>query len=353
MGLKDAKKQKRVDPMWLRQTPNVSLSDIIKRYGLFQLKEKHITLEEYFKVYTGNADRQPLGHSHSESINPGTLGVDVMFEDNEGNKATEQLPDGALRDKDGLLLISKSKHQGLAQWTPTHQFIWTKKFQLPLPNNFSAWPFCPIDSVATPAYFDISTLTIPLTACELLTFFPCHIWISELQNRFSRNQIKGTFQAIFIDYQRDLTIPHVITPQQVRSLIKTAARACPPNSKSCSTYTVDKYRFTLPPRIPEKCGVEIKIPYTLIHCADGVNPAKFPKGSDAGPFTRALIHARTRNQDIMLNELDGYIARWGISRELDRLYSDPSLTDRYANEVKEYARGLRDTAKAKGYKWDC
>ncbi|KAI2476501.1 hypothetical protein Ptr902_12135 [Pyrenophora tritici-repentis] len=61
-----------------------------------------------------------------------------MFEDNEGNKATEQLPDGALRDKDGLLLISKSKHQGLAQWTPTHQFIWTKKFQLPLPNNFSA-----------------------------------------------------------------------------------------------------------------------------------------------------------------------------------------------------------------------
>ncbi|KAI2476505.1 Dimer-Tnp-hAT domain containing protein [Pyrenophora tritici-repentis] len=217
----------------------------------------------------------------------------------------------------------------------------------------SSWPFCPIDSVATPAYFDISTLTIPLTACELLTFFPCHIWISELQNRFSRNQIKGTFQAIFIDYQRDLTIPHVITPQQVRSLIKTAARACPPNSKSCSTYTVYKYRFTLSPRIPEKCGVEIKIPYTLIHCADGVNPAKFPKGSDAGPFTRALIHARTRNQDIMLNELDGYIARWGISRELDRLYSDPSLTDRYANEVKEYARGLRDTAKAKGYKWDC
>ncbi|KAK1907593.1 hypothetical protein P3342_005920 [Pyrenophora teres f. teres] len=220
---------------------------------------------------------QPPGKPRAESVHP-TSDIDVVFEEAEGDKLTEQLLDAGLRDKDGLLFVGKAKHQSLAQWTPTHQFICTKKFR-----------------VATTPYFDLSTLTIPLTACELLTFFPCHIWIPELQNCLSRNQIKGTFRVVFTNYQCDLVIPS--RHQTAAGLFSHQdGRAC----------------------IPLKCEILLDR-----HCPTN---------------TGSRFHSE------FLRTVGA-----GISRPLDRLYSDQCFAEKFVNEVKDYARSLRDAAKAQAY----
>jgi hypothetical protein len=69
-------------------------------------------------------------------------------------------------------------------------------------------------SVAPPSQFDLSDLSIKLTAKEILTvsydflrlqtpltrlqFFPNHVNILEIQQRFKESDTKGTFQAMFI-----------------------------------------------------------------------------------------------------------------------------------------------------------
>jgi len=101
------------------------------------------------------------------------------------------------------------------------------------------------------------------------------------------------------------------------------------------------------------CGdFENKIPYVLLNCADGVDPAKFPKGRDSGPFTKALGHAQPLQHDIKLENLDAYIAFMRISRDLHKDYSDTDFSKRHAVLTRDHAHVLRDEAKQMGYGWD-
>ncbi|RMZ69999.1 hypothetical protein GMOD_00000030 [Pyrenophora seminiperda CCB06] len=188
-----------------------------------------------------------------------------------------------------------------------------------------------------------------------MEFFPRHIEIPEMQERFSRNEISSTFQANFINYQRNLTIPHIFTPQQVRNMMKKAFKTYPPINPlvSCSTYTVQHYKLTLPYGVPEKYeGEDIKIPYMLFNCADGVDGSKYPEGRDAGPFTKGLRHALIHDHDLKLQDFDKYIEILGISRDLDELYSDRDFMERFLFPVWNYTRMLEAEAEKMGYSWD-
>src|SRR5689334_3035511 len=100
--------------------------------------------------------------------------------------------------KNATFTIAQAKPPGHAFWPPTRQLVWLS-IGLYLPEDIQNWPQLPLESIATPASVDIALLTIPLTANELLTFFPRHTNNYHLQDRLTRNGIKGADQAAMIN----------------------------------------------------------------------------------------------------------------------------------------------------------
>jgi hypothetical protein len=71
-------------------------------------------------------------------------------------------------EDEGVQTVAQAKTPGPAQWQLSRQIDWIRKGQ-ELPPRFSMWPRLKFESVATPVTVDISCMTIPLTAAELLT----------------------------------------------------------------------------------------------------------------------------------------------------------------------------------------
>ncbi|KAL1795964.1 hypothetical protein ACET3X_006188 [Alternaria dauci] len=190
-------------------------------------------------------------------------------------------------------------------------------------------PIHPLKSYATPSQFDLSSLTIPLTAKEILTFFPNHVDIPEIQHRFCHSDIKGSFQANFIKSKAYLGGAFPTKP---------------------TTFTTGHYTF-----VPgEANGFDnVRITYPLIDCGFHVHPRNFPMGPDSGPFTKALIQVQLAgNTTLMLSELDTFIAAMGISRELEDGYTDAGFQARHRVMVKEYKAFLQKNAGKKNIRFD-
>ncbi|KAF1829124.1 hypothetical protein BDW02DRAFT_602814 [Decorospora gaudefroyi] len=248
------------------------------------------------------------------------------------------------------LIMSHEKPQGPYMWTATHQIIWLGMGKM-LPPNLPQRPWVPIESIATPVNVDISVLTIPLTAKELLTFFPRHTHVAELQDRLTRNGIGGTDQANIINMQRDLHIPHIITGMQIRTHIKNARKRIPKISPAvpCTEHRVSHYNVSINSRTADD---RVLIDYPLMDCFFGVHGDAIPAGRDCGPFTEALMSALVGRHDVMLSEMDRYIQNCGINRNLHPGYTDADFLGRHKEQITVCRSALVEEAKTKGYRWE-
>jgi hypothetical protein len=117
-------------------------------------------------------------------------------------------------------------------------------------------------------------------------------------------------------------------------------------------YTTSHYTFT--PGLHRHKGFDIaKIPYPLINCADGVAACDFPVGVDCGPFTKALICAQLEGlTDLMLSELDTYIAKLGIDRTLADGYSDADFKRRHEAMKEKYKAIIKKEIDDTSFRWE-
>ncbi len=116
-------------------------------------------------------------------------------------------------------------------------------------------------------------------------------------------------------------------------------------------YTTSHYTFTPGGKPNEFDGT--KIPYPVIDCAAHVRPCDFPSGPDSGAFTKALIRVQlTKNTTLMLSDLDTYIAKVGIERELEDGYSDVDFKNRHVIMAEEYKEILKKQVLEEGFNWE-
>jgi len=136
-----------------------------------------------------------------------------------------------------------------------------------------------------------------------------------------------------------------------KGVTKPVKRAPPPAPQPI-IHTTGHYTYT--PGVNRHTGFDIaKIPYALIDCAEGVHPCNFPQGLDRGPFTEALVQAQFMNRsNLMLADLDAFIAYWLIDRNLPAGYSDAGFLKRHVASHEEYRAMVRKDAEAHGYRWE-
>lgn len=96
----------------------------------------------------------------------------------------------------------------------------------------------------------------------------------------------------------------------------------------------------------------MSIDYPLIDCGFGVDTAKFPAGVHRGPFTNAIWHAIIEgHNNIFLSQLDSYIERNRVDRNLVKDYSDSDLLEQYREDINFHKILLRTEATEKGLRW--
>ncbi|KAG9195171.1 hypothetical protein G6011_00291 [Alternaria panax] len=233
-----------------------------------------------------------------------------------------------------LAAVHAARQKGPFRPSWAHQLIHVSSGKQLPPDMFKR-PYHPLRSYATPSQFDLSGLTIPLTAKEILTFFPNHVDIPEIQHRLFSSGIKGSFQAHFINLQYRLEGLTIVIPVDCRSHLKKAkTKLGGPFATKPTTFTTGHYTF-----VPGGANGfdDARTSYPLMDCGFFVLPSNFPMDIDSGPFTKALIQVQLAgNTRLMLSELDTFIATMGISRNLKDGYTDAGFQTRHRAIVKDY-----------------
>ncbi len=87
----------------------------------------------------------------------------------DGEDDDEIAPVANEKDKDGLLRFREHRPKGPFSPSPAHQLIYMRIHDRLPPRDLLQRPYHPMKSVAPPPQFDLSDLTIKLTAKEILT----------------------------------------------------------------------------------------------------------------------------------------------------------------------------------------
>lgn len=219
-------------------------------------------------------------------------------------------------------------------------------------------------SNAPPKNMDLSRITIPMTAKELLTFTPRHSNNHQFQHRMEAGRIRGADQAAMIGYQRDLRTPDAPLSNTITLHIMNAKKTAPANPDLRLQTDLSPSWWTFSPHNKEIWD-SAAIDYPLTALGNGVNSANWPVLNDRGPLTMALEHAtRNGHHSVLLSELDTYIAREGLSRTLPAaalsvrckrtgkpLTPDQDFMDRHKKTLSDFRLWLRVDAETRGYKW--
>ncbi|KAF2108768.1 hypothetical protein BDV96DRAFT_652382 [Lophiotrema nucula] len=243
------------------------------------------------------------------------------------------------------------------RWTPARTEVWNT-MEMEVPEVAEAAEWHPIHSVATPTNVDIRLIgNVPLTAAEILSFFPLHYNNKHFQDRFLSAGMTGNIEVVgFINHRRAVVAPFLLHGNTYSTYkINLHNGRVPSQSKfsgPVTDLTPQSWDFSTLNHGPLD-GVPID--YPLIETARGVDRALWPQGEDAGLYTSALAHAFDRGHHVMLSELERYIYEQGLSlaasTSYTNLHPDVSYKGRWSAMLRTYWVELKEGAKKLGLKY--
>lgn len=184
--------------------------------------------------------------------------------------------------------------------------------------------FCPLKSVATPVYVDITLLKdVQFTIVELLTYFPFHYQWRGATNRLIKSGMTASDIANFVNMVRQLPARSLCIAGTVNSHIRGHVTS---STDSTTCYTAEHWQD----------NVSGMTDYPLLGLAVGLKD--LPSGTDAGPLTSVIKWCRSHQRyTTMLSEVPNLLQEAGISALINTensRYTDGEAFARHNEAVK-------------------